>query len=73
MKALYGLKSATKQWADHLATVLTDKLNFTRSRTDSRLYYNSKLMIWILVYVDDLFIVSATEKQIELLFEKLGE
>ena len=72
LKALYGLKSSPKTWSDHLASLLTNNLGFTRSLTDCCLYYNTEHKTWVLVYVDDLFVVSRTTDGINNFFNQLG-
>ena len=55
-KAMYGLKSAPREWQDHLAEILATKLNFVRLLSDSSVYYCATLTLWLLVYVDDFVI-----------------
>ncbi len=71
LKALYGLRSAPKHWADHFADVLKSKLGFNRSKTDSCLYWHPELKIYALVYVDDVFSVAENDDQKDRFFEEL--
>jgi transposase InsO family protein len=55
-KALYGLKQAGRQWKNKLDEVLT-KNGFTRAQSDDCLYIlreNGKIILEVLVYVDDM-------------------
>ena len=52
-KAMYGLKSAPKDWQDHFALILTTELAFVRLMTDSNVYYSAALVVYVLVYADD--------------------
>ena len=65
-KALYGLKSSGKRWAETLHDILKD-MNFTPSRADRCIWLkkNIKLNLYecIAVYVDDLCIVAQDPKQ----------
>ena len=66
-KALYGLKSSGKRWAETLHDILID-MNFTPSRADQCIWLkkNKKLNIYeyIAVYVDDLCIAAQDPKEI---------
>ena len=66
-KALYGLKSSGKRWAETLHDILKD-MNFTPSRADQCIWLkkNKKLNIYeyIAVYVDDLCIAAQDLKEI---------
>ena len=58
-KTLYGLKQAGRRWYQKLVEIMT-KLGFLRSEVDSAVFYRRdkllKLLIIILVHVDDCFI-----------------
>ena len=58
-KSLYGLKQSPRCWNKALHQVLIDNY-FTQSTADPSLYMmdNKKEPLWMLVYVDDLLIVS---------------
>ena len=66
-KALYGLKSSGKRWAETLHDILKD-MNFTPSRADQCIWLkkNKKLNIYeyIAVYVDDLCIAAQDPEKI---------
>ena len=66
-KALYGLKSSGKRWAETLHDILKD-MNFTPSRADQCIWLkkNNKLNLYeyIAVYVDDLCIAAQDPKEI---------
>ena len=72
-KALYGLSTAPKAWSEHMAATLTDTLGFRRSKTDSCLYFCPNRQLWVLVYVDDLFVLSADSKQTGAFFNELAK
>jgi hypothetical protein len=58
-KALYGLKQAARPWYGRIDSFLMS-LGFTKSKVDSNLYFNFKVMndepVILLWYVDDLFL-----------------
>ena len=61
-KALYGLKEAPRLWNEHINSFLYS-IGFNRSVHDSSLYISSNMMgtgnrAYILLYVDDLLLVS---------------
>jgi hypothetical protein len=58
-KALYGLKQAPRAWYSKLSSKLVE-LSFKASKVDTTLFYlnTSKLVIFILVYVDDIIVAS---------------
>ena len=66
-KALYGLKSSGKRWAETLYDILKD-MNFIPSRADQCIWLkkNKRLNIYeyIAVYVDDLCIAAQDPKEI---------
>ena len=53
---MYGLRQSPKLWQDHFATVMS-KLGFRRCKSDSNLYCHKSWSLYVLAYVDDLFIV----------------
>jgi len=59
-KALYGLKQAPRAWYSRLSTQL-QKLGFTPSKADTSLffYHKNNVTIFVLVYVDDIFVASS--------------
>ncbi|WVZ68985.1 hypothetical protein U9M48_017854 [Paspalum notatum var. saurae] len=60
-KALYGLKQAPRAWCSRLSTRLQE-LGFVPSKADTSLFFYSKggLQIFLLVYVDDIIVVSSS-------------
>jgi hypothetical protein len=72
-KALYGLKQAPRAWHARLSSVLTD-LGFTASTADSSLFIfqRSNITLYLLVYVDDIIVVSSSTEAANRLFHQLG-
>ena len=60
-KALYGLKLAPRAWYSRLSDKLL-YLDFTNAKSDASLfvYQSAQLMIYILVYVDDILILGSS-------------
>jgi histone deacetylase 1/2 len=60
-KALYGLKQAPRAWYARLSTKLIE-LGFKASKADTSLFYFNKgsVTVFVLVYVDDIIVVSST-------------
>jgi hypothetical protein len=58
-KTLYGLKQALRAWYSKLSSKLVE-LGFKASKVDTTLFYlnTSNLVIFILVYVDDIIVAS---------------
>jgi histone deacetylase 1/2 len=71
-KALYGLKQAPRAWYSRLSTKLID-LGFRPSRADTSLFIFNKggIFMYILVYVDDIIVVSSTEQATTTLLKDL--
>jgi histone deacetylase 1/2 len=59
-KALYGLKQAPRAWYARLSTKLIS-LGFHASKADTSLFYFNKgsVTVFVLVYVDDIVVVSS--------------
>ena len=57
--SLYGLKQAPREWFKHLSSFL-HSLNFQGSSTDTSLFfhYHNNTPIFILIYVDDILLIS---------------
>ena len=66
-KALYGLKSSGKRWAETLHDILKD-MNFIPSRADQCIWLKKNIKLnlyeYIAVYVDDLCIAAQDPKEI---------
>ena len=71
-KALYGLKQAPRAWYQRLDQFLTSHLNFIRSTADPSMYIRSTGPTYLAVYVDDILIVSPTEKLMQDVKEQLS-
>jgi hypothetical protein len=73
-KALYGLKQASKAWCSRLSTKL-QTLGFKASRADTSLFFLRKgsLVMFVLVYVDDIIVVSSVPSATSALLKKLNE
>lgn len=72
-KALYGLKQAPRAWYNELRTFLLS-FGFTNSIADSSLFiYNHHgLVLYLLVYVDDIIITSPSPNYIHQFISKLA-
>lgn len=73
-KSIYGLKQAANVWNERLDKTLKEHC-FIRSEADPCLYFkkeNNKT-IYIVVYVDILFITGETENEIQLIAKSLNE
>ena len=72
-KALYGLKQAPRAWYSRLSTKL-QQLGFKPSQGDTSLFiYNkSGIMVFVLVYVDDIIVTSSSHHAIATLIHDLN-
>lgn len=61
VKALYGLKQAPRAWHARLGSVLR-ALGFTPSTTDTSLFLlqRPEVTMYLLVYVDDIILISSS-------------
>ncbi|XP_062219189.1 serine/threonine-protein kinase CTR1-like isoform X2 [Phragmites australis] len=73
-KAIYGLKQAPRAWYQKLNTKLQD-LGFASSKADTSLFIFCKdgVTTYVLIYVDDLVIVSSSESSIGNLLSQLHQ
>jgi histone deacetylase 1/2 len=73
-KALYGLKQAPRAWYSRLSSKLCN-LGFTPSRADTSLflYKKSGIVIFVLIYVDDIIVTSSSDDAISILLRSLNE
>ncbi|KAK1573578.1 hypothetical protein QYE76_018538 [Lolium multiflorum] len=73
-KALYGLKQAPRAWHARLSSVLA-ALGFTPSTADTSLFIlrRSELTLYLLVYVDDIIVVSSSSAATDRLVHQLGK
>jgi hypothetical protein len=71
-KALYDLKQAPRAWYSRLSSKLQD-LGFTPSKSDISLFIYKKgtIMIYFLVYVDDIIITSSSPAALDALLADL--
>jgi hypothetical protein len=72
-KALYGLKQAPRAWYSRLSAKL-QALGFLPSRADTSLFLYNKagIMIYVLIYVDDIIVTSSSSKAITALLQDLN-
>ncbi|KAK1610097.1 hypothetical protein QYE76_033770 [Lolium multiflorum] len=72
VKALYGLKQAPRAWHARLASVLHQH-GFVASTADSSLFILQRpdVLIYLLVYVDDIIVLSSSSRAIDLLVSGL--
>jgi histone deacetylase 1/2 len=72
-KALYGLKQAHRAWYSRLSSKLYT-LGFLPSKSDTSffLYNKSGLTVYILIYVDDIIVMSFSDQAISALLHNLS-
>ena len=73
-KALYGLKQAPHAWYSRLSHRLQD-LGFFPSKADTSLFIfqQSGMSIFMLIYIDDIIVVSSSPKAIDRLLNQLRQ
>ena len=71
-KALYGLRGAPLAWNKHVTDVLTTKLGFRQCLTDACLFIHDTKKIYLLLYVDDLLLLTETQEHSDWFFTELG-
>lgn len=73
-KAIYGLKQASRSWNRRFHDFISG-LGFNRSEHDFCLYYllQNGVVMYVVIYVDDILIVSSSEKAIWTLKRRLSE
>jgi hypothetical protein len=73
-KALYDLKEAPRAWYSKLSAKLIS-LGFHASKADVSLFFYNKgdIIIFVLVFVDDIIMVSSSEKEIAALLKDLQD
>jgi hypothetical protein len=71
-KALYGLKQAPRAWYSRLSKKLVE-LGFNSSKADTSLFFYSHngIIIFMLVYVDDIIVVSSDSNAVTALLRDL--
>jgi histone deacetylase 1/2 len=73
-KALYGLKQAPRAWFSRLSSKL-QSLGFTPSKADTSLflYAKSGIIVYVLIYVDDIIVTNYSDQAISALLQDLNE
>ena len=73
-KALYGLKQAPRVWYSRLSSQLT-RYGFVASKSDTSLFIYCKLnvTIYMLIYVDDIIVVSSSQLATDALLKDLSK
>jgi histone deacetylase 1/2 len=73
-KALYGLKQAPRAWYARLSTKL-EHLGFISSKADTSLFFFTKpeVTMFVLVYVDDIIVVSSVPSAVATLLKRLRD
>jgi histone deacetylase 1/2 len=72
-KALYGLKQAPRAWFSKLSTKLI-ALGFTPSKADTSLFLFDKsgVIVYMLIYVDDIIVTRSSDQAITALLQNLS-
>ena len=72
-KSLYGLKQAPRAWFLKLSTYLLS-LGFSASKTDTSLFfkYSNQIPIFLLIYVDDILLISPDSAGTKRLIDSLS-
>lgn len=70
-KALYGLRQAGRQWHAELHSVLED-LKFISTNADPCVYVDEGKLTFILIYVDDILIVSNDQARVRQIKDRLS-
>ena len=73
-KSLYGLKLATRVWYSKLSTKL-QSIGFIPSKADTSLFIlnDKQVVMYMLIYVDDIIIVGSCTKSVDRLLAQLRE
>lgn len=71
-KSIYGLKQASRQWFLKLSSTLTG-MGFLKSHSDHTLFmrYKEGVIMGVLVYVDDILVLSNSDEMIRRFIEGL--
>ena len=72
-KAIYGLKQAPRVWYSRLSSKLHN-LGFISSKSDTSLFIYNKhsIIIYVLIYVDDIIVTSSSDAAISALLRDLN-
>jgi hypothetical protein len=73
-KAIYGLKLAPRAWYSRLSSKLL-KLGFVSSKGDTSLFFlnNKQVMMFVLIYVDNIIATSSSQEATSRLLQNLEE
>jgi hypothetical protein len=72
-KAIYGLKQAPRAWYSKMSTRLHE-LGFISSKSDtSFIYQRSGIIMYMLIYVDDIIVASSSTQAVTVLLKDLKE
>ena len=71
-KAIYGLKQAPRAWYSRLSSKL-QALGFSSSKADTSLfiYHKNGIVIFLLIYVDDIIVASSSPEAVQALLRDL--
>lgn len=72
-KSIYGLRESSRQW-NHCINEFLMAINFKRSKNDLCLYYRNRnnVKTYLLLYVDDIFIISDDNVELQKLKDDLS-
>ena len=73
-KALYGLKQVPRVWYSRLSVKLCD-LGFKASKADTSLFFYNRgdVVLFVLIYVDDIIVASSTQEATLALLQDLKQ
>ena len=73
-KSLFGLKQAPRAWFEKLKNSLL-QIGFENSKVDNSLFimYTKASCVFILIYVDDIFITRSHDKEVRILIFLLNK
>ena len=73
LKALYGLKTAPKSWQVHINHVLVVIVGFRQSKADPCCYIKGQDFIYLILYVDDLFLMGPDQQVLQDLIAQIKQ
>ncbi|KAH9404346.1 hypothetical protein TYRP_000167 [Tyrophagus putrescentiae] len=71
-KAVYGLKQSARCWNEHIQQIFVNN-QLKQSTNDQCLYYNNNKELYVLLYVDDLLILSKEKKDADQIKQALAQ
>ncbi|KAH9398166.1 hypothetical protein TYRP_019174 [Tyrophagus putrescentiae] len=71
-KAVYGLKQSARCWNEHIQKIFVNN-QLTQSTNDQCFYYNNSKELYVLLYVDDLLIMSKDKRDADEIKEALAQ